>query len=378
MAKKLILLLLVAALIAPASGCVSVFEKEYFSATKYEDEEVEIPASTDGAVEVGNYFRLKLEISRMVSDHRDTGTLDFREYDGNIYDDIAAACKEVSANTALGAYCVDYISYDVDRIVAYYEANIYISYKRTVEETSAIITISTSDSLEKHVRNTLSELRTNLVVLVNASMISGEEAAGYVDTVCREDPLLCVNKPDVTVNVYSGNGLQKIYEYQLDYGDRKEALLEKREVLSTAVSELAEEITAEGDAYRALQAASLMISRCVSDEVAGNTAYSALVDGAADSEGIAMAYRAVCTALGIPSRIAAGRLHAEQHYWNMIEVDGHWYHADISRAMEDGLAQTFLLNDSYMWGRYGWDTELYPVCDGRLTYNAIIAAQQNP
>lgn len=371
MRKKLTALILAAALMASAGGCASVFEKEYFNATAYEDADTDTELTTDGATEVSSYFRLKLEISKLISAHQESGTLDFRDYDGDIYDDIAAACKEVGSNTALGAYCVDYISYDVTRIVAYYEANIYISYKRTQEETDQIITIPTSDELDSRVADALAALQEDLVVLVNASMVGAEEASELVDTVCMEDPLLCVNKPAAKVNVYAGAGLQKIFEFSIDYGADRENLLAQRETLTAKVGELAAAITAEEEVDRAFQAASALIYLCTSDENAGNTAYAALINGSADSEGTAMAFRALCAAADIPCVVVSGRLNSEQHYWNIIQIGDSWYHVDVSRAAEEGIAQTFLLSDSLMWGRYWWDTELYPACEGDLTYGSV-------
>lgn len=377
MGKKLISLILAAVIVASVSGCASVFEKEYFSATEYEDTDTGTESPADGVTEVGSYFRLKLEISRLISAHRESGMLEFRDYNGDIYDDIASACKDVGSNTALGAYCVDYISYDVNRIVAYYEAEIYISYKRTAEEMSQIITIPTSDGLGECVTEALDKLQDHLVVMVNASMVDGDEASGFVDAACREDPLLCANKPVVKVSVYTGGGLQKLFEFNIDYGDDSETLLAERKALTGAVDEIAADITAESDAYRAFQAAAALINTCASDANGGDTAYDAIVNGAADSEGMAMAYRAVCAAAGITCLVVEGRLDSEQHYWNMIEADGNWYHVDVSRALSDGFAQTFLLSDSLMWGRYWWDTEQYHACNGDLTYSSVVSAQQN-
>jgi len=377
MFKKLVSLILAAALIASVSGCASIYETEYFSASVYEDADDSAETTTDGTVEVGNYFRLKLEVSKLVSAHQETGTLDFRDYSGDVYDDIAAACKEVSTNTALGAYCVDYISYDITRIVAYYEANIYISYKRTEEETSGIVTISTSDGLYDCVEEAVSALDETLVVMVNASMIGGDEAEDLVEDVCVADPLLCAYKPITTVNVYSGSGLQKIFEFNIDYGGSLDDLMAKRSALSDAVGEIAAGITAESDAYRAFQAANVLAESCVSDEEAGDTAYSAIIDGTADSEGMAMAYSAICAAAGIPCQVVIGRLNSEKHYWNLIEAEDSWYHVDVSRALADSFAVTFLQNDSTMWDRYWWDTELYPICDGTLTYSSVVTVGQN-
>ena len=61
---RIICLLLAAALLLPASGCASVFDKEYFSATDYEY--ARPTAGSDGAIPVTSYTTLRLAISSLV------------------------------------------------------------------------------------------------------------------------------------------------------------------------------------------------------------------------------------------------------------------------------------------------------------------------
>ena len=109
MKKLLAFIVLCAALGAALSGCASVFDKVYVSVTTF-PESTTSPAS-GGATAVRNYLDLKLAINSLVTAHAESGTLDFSNYNSAaISDDLAAATKEVSTETALGAYAVDYIS----------------------------------------------------------------------------------------------------------------------------------------------------------------------------------------------------------------------------------------------------------------------------
>ena len=130
MKKRRLAIVLAAALLASLlGGCASVFDKEYLSVSDFvgvTDAPDEL-TTENGVTSVKDLFALKLAITQLVSAHEDSGVLDLRRYNGEIADDVAAACKEVSTNTALGSYCVEYITYDLDRIVAYYEATVYIT-----------------------------------------------------------------------------------------------------------------------------------------------------------------------------------------------------------------------------------------------------------
>lgn len=137
-------------------------------------------------------------------------------------------------------------------------------------------------------------------------------------------------------------------------------------------------MTAKGSAYRALQAATVIMESCRSDAEAGNTFWDAVHLGKANSEGMALAFKALCDKVGVECLVVSGRLDRAEHYWNIITVDGASYHVDVSAAAELGLAGTFLISDSDMWGHYWWDNERYPQCDGSLSYSALTEEPSEP
>lgn len=378
MKKKVFIILFAAALMLSLSACASIFDKEYFSATDYVDSAPK--PNMDGATEVKNYTALKMAISNLVSAHEETGTIDFRNYSttGSISGDLAAAAKEISNETALGDYCVDYIHSDVDRIVAYYEANVTVIYKRTAEEVAAIVSANTSSGLYDAISSAMSEMKPLVVVSVRATNLGSDDVEEYVDELYLSSPLQYVNRPTVVVEEYSGGGLQVIFEVSIDYGGEVAELEAQLEEVSVAVAALNSQLSSEGEPYVALEAATLLNDACRSDATAGSNVRAALIDGSADSEGMALAYQAMCSESGIKCVVVSGRLAKEQHYWNIISVDGSYYHVDVSRAAELGFANTFLKNDAEMWGDYWWDNEGYPVCDGDLYYSALTESVDTP
>lgn len=371
MKKLLAAILLCAALGATLSGCASVFDKEYLSVTTF-PESTTSPAA-DGATTVRSYLDLKLAINSLVTAHSESGTLDFSNYNSaSISDDLAAATKEVSTETALGAYAVDYISYDLDRIAGYYEAEVYVYYRRTAEEVEAIVSESTVSGLREAIETALSELRTELVVMVSASGAGEEEVNEYITEAYMDSPLSCVLRPKSEVTMYTGGGLQRIYEIKLKYGLDTETLEKMKAALSEELEELAARITSQSTAHRALQAASVLIELCTFDEEAGSSLWSAIHEGSADSEGMAVAYKALCDAADIDCMVVTGRQDRAEHYWNIVTIDGESYHVDVSMVRERGYAGTFLISDAEMWGHYWWDIEDYPQCEGSLSYSALV------
>lgn len=378
MKRTLAAILVLAALAAPLSGCASIFDQEYLTIENYA-ESTATPQQTEGSVAVENYLELKLAINKLVTAHEERGSLDFSDYDGeNIRDDLAAACNDVRSETALAAYAVDYISYDLDRLVSYYEAEVFIYYLHTQDELEAIVSTGTVSGLYDAICTALEEMSTELVVMVGASGAGEAEVIDYVTEAYFADPLSCVNRPQAEVTMYTGGGLQRIYEINIDYGASSPTLKSRKEILTGDLEDLAARVTAQGSAYRALQAATVIMESCRSDAEAGGTFWDAVHLGSSNSEGMALAFKALCDMVGVECLVVSGRLDRAEHYWNIITVDGASYHVDVSAAAELGLAGTFLISDSDMWGHYWWDNEKYPQCEGSLSYSALIEEPDEP
>ena len=72
-----------------------------------------------------------------------------------------------------------------------------------------------------------------------------------------------------------------------------------------------------------------LITHCAYDQsLTMVTAYDALVSGSAVCQGYTMAYRALLDRVGIDSTVVASE--AMNHAWNLVELDGNWYHVDVT------------------------------------------------
>lgn len=92
-------------------------------------------------------------------------------------------------------------------------------------------------------------------------------------------------------------------------------------------------------------------------------AYGALVDGKAVSQGYALAYRLLLSRAGIDSEVVIStKDNKTGHYWNIVRIDGKYYHIDVERDDSDGtkkeadryddmgysLHEYFMLSDTAM------------------------------
>ena len=100
-----------------------------------------------------------------------------------------------------------------------------------------------------------------------------------------------------------------------------------------------------------------LITHCESDseDAYANTIYGALVRGKALCEGYAKSFSYLCNKAGIENIIVTGETDTA-HMWNMVKIDGNWYHVDVTWDKPDGtiaemypdmvMYQYFLVTDS--------------------------------
>lgn len=64
------------------------------------------------------------------------------------------------------------------------------------------------------------------------------------------------------------------------------------------------------------------------------------------------------------------------HSWNLVKLDGHWYHTDIFSDTPGGNHSHFNINDDVMTDMQEWNTDFFPAADGyEYNYAYINRAQ---
>lgn len=378
--KRICALLLALGLLVSLSGC-SLFDKSNYELSAY-------TAQTEDVIEadmgyISDYSSLKRAITWLVSEHQESAELQFQNYDGNISRDISQACWEVKSSTPLGAFAIDYTSCDLSRIVSFYQADLYITYRRSAEQMQALEELTGLSDLSRRLSEALQNAQTYLVLELSAAALTGDLVRELVAEAYYADALACPRMPEVDVNLYPESGMDRIVEISLDYGLEAEELSRMRSELSQRCAEALGYTGSSGEASgeagsdslrqadRLYAACLYLAENCSYSPSAGSTAYDALVNGTANAEGMAMACQAFCSLLGIECRVVSGRLDNEPHFWNMVTVDGMNCHVDMTDPNE-----VFLSSDEKVLGRYWWDTEAYPACPTDYDYFGLLAAQE--
>ena len=375
--KRSAAILLLICLMISLCGCGSIFEKEYVSVT---DSIAPQEGESDNAerYSVSNMTELKKALIGMVYGGAPGGNIAFdASYSGDAAADMENACWQVRTQDSLCAYCVRDISYEMEKIVNYYESTVTIDYTSYATELSSIVQLPYAVGLEDILATAMEENRSRVTILIGASSYSVENMKSLILDLYRENPTVCVREPQLTVFMYSGAGRQRLYEINFHYGMAEDEVIRCKSQLKNL--DVVSNLDAEGldEVQGALAACRYLTENCVYSETAKASCYDALILRESNSEGLALAYVEMCHQLGIECRIVYGQMGGSDHCWNIVKIDGDYYHVDVSRCYDGDYADGFLLDDESMWNDYRWNISNYPACTGELRYADVAETEDN-
>ena len=205
------------------------------------------------------------------------------------------ACLEVVQEDPLGAYAVEYIKYSVTPIVGSYEANVQITYRRTREQVAAIVDATGTAAIRSELSEALSEFSSEVVLRISYF----EEDSEYIRQLMREaylsNPASTLDFPDAQITMYPETGQRRIVEVLLTYHQSRQTLESRRNSLQREADRLLTQAGVQGEDVLS-QLVRLVRQTCSYQEGSASTAYDALLEGTADSQGMALAL--ACCARG--------------------------------------------------------------------------------
>jgi len=293
-------------------------------------------------------------------------------------DAVEDVIREVSLQP-LVAYAVDVpIPLILTESPGLLEMELSISYRKTAEQVANVRQVHTAAGASTLLGQMLRDGGTYLALLcpVNIANVS------FLETIVRDyyyrHPLDTVILPELVVSFYpsSGSGNLRLAAIELVFGVDHESFLQMRsdlrETAEAMVQELPYGLSVGEQIIWLSYALSNQTIQSDDEEIfsVSNTAYGALVTQAASSEGFARGLQALLSLLDIESFIVRGELEEELHVWNLIYIDGYYYHMDISMLAELGAQETLFVPDEVMMfgNGYSWDLSEHPRAESVLRY----------
>ena len=368
------------------SGCASILEGDILIDDVPHTETPPLRPPGNYAI-ASNYDELLGAITSFVRLHEYSGMVLSQNYDGDIQEDVDRAARELHHLDPLVAYSVSDISGVANRIASNFEVEISIEYKRSRQQTESIVTVMSLRELRNELLSAMSEYRDELVIRASLRNLTADSLISLVKETYYNNPQNIVIMPITAVEIFPESGDDQIFE--LSFGN-----IHQVNILSENTASLVGSVRLNAEAAFGENRAEVLLSlvetltaagvfdeeqaRTISEHGAQNfaaTAFGALVTGNAVGEGFAMAFKALCDELEIDCRVVLGQMDGMIHAWNIVSLEGRYYHIDVSMSALYGPETAFLKSDEDFSNMYSWDMDNTVRCLGTLTYWDVVGTE---
>ena len=134
------------------SGCGNVILERSYASHEPHSETYWISENAD-TLRAENYQELVNALMLLLGDHAEDGAVRVYGDHPNVGEMSERACGEVQQDTALGAYLLDYITYQGSMENGYYELTVRFGYRRTAEEQKAVVNATSTEALPDLLRD---------------------------------------------------------------------------------------------------------------------------------------------------------------------------------------------------------------------------------
>lgn len=309
---------------------------------------------------VSDYSQLRSAIADMISAGQSEGLFYLVDYElERAQADIPLVVAYARENDPIGSYAVKDISYTFGTSGSLNALLVTITYRRSQTEISQICTVREISGAMEEIAQALDACDDSLVL-----MVTGYEDADFaelIDSYAAEHPDVVMEVPQTTVQIYPDSGTIRVVEIQFSYQTSRSSLRQMQEKVEPIFSSAALYVSADADdltKYSQLYAF-LMERFDYQIETSLTPAYSLLYHGVGDSKAFAQVYAAMCRQIGLECITVSGTGSGASRFWNIILVDGAYYHVDLLSSAQNGQFRT--CTDAEMTG-YVWDYSAYPAC----------------
>ena len=309
----------------------------------------------DNTRSVSTYTQLRNALVSLIDEGSTEGLFSLAEYPREqVERDVERAVHYAMDTYPVGAYAVESIDCDFGTGLGAIALSVDITYRHSREKIESIRTVRQISGAEKAIADAMDE---GVQVLV--LQVTGYQEADFNQIVraCAEkNPDRVMETPGVTVQIFPEHGNTRVLELTFTYQTDRDTLRSMREQVQPVFSSAALYVSGQAeDRTKFSQLYTFLMERL--DYTIASTptpAYSLLCQGTGDSRAFSLVYAAMCSRINLEALCISGTRDGEAHWWNLISIDGTWYHLDLlaSRPFQP-------LTDAEMTG-YEWDRTAYP------------------
>ena len=177
---------LMLALLLGLTGCSTLLERDYDSVRPHTSQYWEDGASI---LRVEDYQSLVNGLLMLVTSQAETGVARLYGYadQSTAVADMERACAEVTLEDSLGAYMVEYVTFECSENTNWYEMSVKIHYQRTATQLRNLVSATTAGALPALLEEAVKDGRTELAVRVGYMDRSAGELEAAMAEIMEEN-----------------------------------------------------------------------------------------------------------------------------------------------------------------------------------------------
>ena len=349
-----VLLLLCTAL----SGC-SWLDGEYASVTPHRQHSI---GSATEEVRIENYLQLRTALEEMVNSGTENRVIFVDALTQEQLDrSLDLVGRYIKTAYPIGAYAVEDVTFDIGTSSGIPAVAVNISYLHSRGELLRIQTVETMEEVTALICEALDHYDTSLVLLVNN--YATLDISQFVSDYAEENPGTVMELPQVLTQMYPNTGSKRLLEIQLTYQTSRDDLRNMHEQVERIFDSSALYVTQKAaQSQKVAQLYTFLMERFdYQIKTSITPAYSLLNHGVGDQKSFAMVFAEMCQRSGIECITVGGARSGEHRRWNIVLIDGYYYHVDLLSCRDSG---GFSLKTDSQMASYVWDYSAYPACTG--------------
>lgn len=342
------------------TGCGMGFEGDYLWQQSHP---VHDSAESGQNISAADYASLYDALRQALEAGQPQVTISVALYDRDaVASDTTHAVTQLRQFNPIAAYAVQDIQWKLGSIGGEQVLVVQFSYSCDQAQIRRIKTVENTEQAREAIVSALSNVDSGLVLRVRS--FQDVDFLQLVADFAFENPQLVMEMPEVSVSIYPEIGNDRVVELKFSYMTSRDILRTMQLQVATVVDAAVDMVSLTQDTRgKYTQMYALLVERLdYSLETSLTPAYSLLLYGVGDSKAFATVYAAMCQQAGLECLTVVGTFNSEPRYWNIVQIDGVYYHVDLLRSKEEGQFRD--MTDEEMEG-YVWYFPAYPSCGPR-------------
>ena len=342
------------------TGCGMGFEGDYLWQQSHP-----MPDSTESGqnISVSDYASLYDALRHAVEAGLPQVTISVALYDRDtVASDTAHAITQIRRFNPIAAYALQDIEWKLGSIGGEQVLVAQMSYSCDQAHIRRIKAVENNEQAMEAIASALCGFESGIVLRIRSYREA--DFLQLVADYAAENPHLVMEVPEVSASIYPEIGNDRLIELKFSYLTSRDILRTMQQQVATVVDAAVDMVSLTQDTRgKYTQMYALLVERLdYSLETSLTPAYSLLLYGVGDSKAFATVYAAMCHQAGLECLTVVGTYNSEPRYWNIVQIDGVYYHVDLLRSKEEGQFRD--MTDEEMEG-YVWYFPAYPTCGPR-------------